>query len=338
MKEYKIEVVNKNTESAIIHLSAKLLENKIVDAILLPAKAGKNSVFPTLIREVKKLSVFTLEKKMLFNSAKTLSNIMRSITDKKIAAFLRPCEIRATVELMKLKMVNKDNVFIIGMDCEGTYVEEGLRLSCRVCENHNPENFNLKISTIGINTEEEIFISTEENIAEVLNLSPQKEPPKREVDLMQLAEKCKNENTQLTNNLVEKFSIITSFLEEFSSCIKCYNCRRICPICYCKQCIFETDIFEHNFSYYEKQLEKKGAIKVPSEVVMFHLTRLNHMVLSCISCGMCSSVCPQKLPCFELFHLVGKRVQSIFNYLPGKNPEDELPLSTFREDEFKEIT
>lgn len=338
MKEYKIEVVDKNTKSAIIHLSSKLLENKIADAILLPAKTGKNSVFPTLIREVKKLSVFTLERKMLFNSAKLLSNITRAITDKKIAALLRPCEIRATVELMKLKMVNKDNVFIIGMDCEGTYTEEGLRLSCQVCENHNPENFNLIIKTIGVNTEEEIFISTEEKIAEVLNLSPQKEPPKREADLMQLTEKSKKENTQLMNNLVEKFSTITSFLEEFSSCIKCYNCRRICPICYCKQCIFETDIFEHNFSYYAKQLEKKGAIKVPSEVVMFHLTRLNHMALSCISCGMCSSVCPQKLPCFELFHLVGKRVQSIFNYVPGKNIEDELPISTFREDEFKEIT
>ncbi len=337
MKEYKIEVVNKNTESAIIHLLSKLLENKIVSAVLLPAKAGKNSVLPTLIREIK-LGAFTLEKKMLFNSAKLLSNITRSITDKKIAAFLRPCEIRAVVELMKLKMINKDNVFIIGMDCEGTQSEDELRLSCQVCENHFPENFNIRISLVGINTEEEIFISCEENIAETLNLFPQKEPTKREETLQELTEKCKQENIRIISNLGEKFSTITSFREEFSSCIKCYNCRRICPICYCKQCIFETDIFEHNFSYYAKQLEKKGAIKIPAEKVMFHLTRLNHMALSCISCGMCSSVCPQKLPVFELFHLVGKRVQSIFNYVPGKNMKDELPISTFREDEFKEIT
>ena len=36
------------------------------------------------------------------------------------------------------------------------------------------------------------------------------------------------------------------FLEMISSlCINCHNCRAVCPICYCKQCVFEGEVFKY---------------------------------------------------------------------------------------------
>jgi formate dehydrogenase subunit beta len=71
--------------------------------------------------------------------------------------------------------------------------------------------------------------------------------------------------------------------------------------------------------------------------MLFHLTRLNHMGLSCIGCGMCTSCCPAELPVGLVFRAIGQQVQSVFDYEPGRSVEEPLPLVTFREDEWMEV-
>ncbi|MBT9163768.1 MAG: hypothetical protein DDT24_00688 [Chloroflexi bacterium] len=39
----------------------------------------------------------------------------------------------------------------------------------------------------------------------------------------------------------------------------------------------------------------------------------------------------------RLFRLVGLRVQRLFDYLPGRSLDDELPLTAYREEEFDEL-
>ncbi len=69
----------------------------------------------------------------------------------------------------------------------------------------------------------------------------------------------------------------------------------------------------------------------------FHLTRLNHMALSCIGCGMCSEACPAELPVGMVFRAIGQRLQAAFDYAPGRSLEDPLPLITFKADEWTEL-
>ena len=71
--------------------------------------------------------------------------------------------------------------------------------------------------------------------------------------------------------------------------------------------------------------------------MLFHLTRLNHMVLSCVGCGMCSEACPAELPVGIVFRTTGQRVQTCFEYQPGRNLEEPLPLVTFQADEWTEV-
>ena len=79
------------------------------------------------------------------------------------------------------------------------------------------------------------------------------------------------------------------------------------------------------FCYYD-WAERQGALRMPTETLLYHLTRLNHMVASCVGCGLCESACPSKIPLTTIFRAVGDGVQEMLDYVPGRSLEDELPL------------
>jgi formate dehydrogenase subunit beta len=76
-------------------------------------------------------------------------------------------------------------------------------------------------------------------------------------------------------------------------------------------------------------------VRLPADTLLFHLTRLNHMVTSCMGCGLCESACPSDLPVARVFQAVGEKVQAIFDYVPGRDEDEQIPISTFREDELE---
>jgi formate dehydrogenase subunit beta len=73
------------------------------------------------------------------------------------------------------------------------------------------------------------------------------------------------------------------------------------------------------------------------DTLLFHMTRLNHMSTSCISCGMCTSACPSDIPVGIIFSAIGEQVQAEFEYVPGRDVAESLPLITFQPDEWTEI-
>jgi formate dehydrogenase subunit beta len=52
---------------------------------------------------------------------------------------------------------------------------------------------------------------------------------------------------------------------------------------------------------------------------------------------MCTQACPAELPVGTVFRAIGQRVQDVFDYLPGRDAEEPLPLITFKADEWTEI-
>jgi formate dehydrogenase subunit beta len=83
--------------------------------------------------------------------------------------------------------------------------------------------------------------------------------------------------------------------------------------------------------------DRKGAVKIPTDTVFFHLTRMAHMAASCVGCGQCSNACPNDIPVMELFRTVAHGVQKSFEYEPGRDVQEAPPLAVFREDEFGEV-
>jgi formate dehydrogenase subunit beta len=123
----------------------------------------------------------------------------------------------------------------------------------------------------------------------------------------------------------------------FGNCINCYNCRVACPVCYCKECVFVTDVFNHEPSQYLQWAGRQGVLKLPTDTLFYHLTRLAHMSTACVGCGQCSNACPNEIPVMEVFRTVSRYTQQAFGYEAGRSLEEAPPLSLFKESEFPEV-
>jgi ferredoxin len=104
------------------------------------------------------------------------------------------------------------------------------------------------------------------------------------------------------------------WMREFEKCIKCYGCRDICPMCFCKECSLESN-----------ELIRTGDI--PPEMPVFHLTRAVHMAGRCIDCGLCNEACPADIPLRTLYKKVADIIDEEFHYRPGYVADQKSPLN-----------
>lgn len=103
------------------------------------------------------------------------------------------------------------------------------------------------------------------------------------------------------------------WMEAFSRCVKCYGCKYVCPVCFCKECSLECD-----------DLIRTGDI--PPEIPVFHLTRAVHMAGRCIDCGLCSEACPADIPLRTLYKKVADIMDQEFDYRTGYT-DQKSPLN-----------
>ena len=112
---------------------------------------------------------------------------------------------------------------------------------------------------------------------------------------------------------------------------------KVCPACYCHVCFFETGGSEHDLDYYETELEKAGYVNVLPDTLFFQLVRLFHVSASCTACGQCADVCPANIPLWAISLRSGEAVQKAFDYVPGKDIEEGIPITSFQPEEFAGI-
>ncbi len=93
------------------------------------------------------------------------------------------------------------------------------------------------------------------------------------------------------------------WLESFNRCIKCYGCRDVCPMCFCKECSLE-----------HPDLMSTG--KIPPDNI-FQLVRAIHMAGRCIDCGLCEENCPAGIPLRVLYKKGNALVKELFGYETG---------------------
>jgi formate dehydrogenase (coenzyme F420) beta subunit len=109
-KTATIEVKERNPITSLQGFLKTLLEKTEIDAILVAQHLPmKSSVMPTLVTDPEKLEgADPFAPAFPFNASKVLSRLTRKSGGGKLAAVLRPCEIRAFIELVKLKQGSID--------------------------------------------------------------------------------------------------------------------------------------------------------------------------------------------------------------------------------------
>jgi len=378
----KIIVNDADPALAVREVLRKLLADQSIAAILVQRHSpGGGAVMPALIVDPELLNeADPLAPAFPLNAARLLGRLTRGQSQGMIAAVMRPCEIRAFVELAKLNQGSMDNVLLIGIDCPGaftnrdyhvystafgarqvskeflkTFLPGGLQIpeaegamplarACRACEHPVAQAADCMIGLFGADPGKCITLvsQTPKGQAVISRMGlPEVETGMADNRTSALSAaitervRCRDamfKETQAATDSLEKLG------EYLSGCVNCYNCRVACPVCYCRECVFVTDVFDHDPWQFMSWAKKKGALKLPSDTLFFHLTRLAHMSTACIGCGQCSNACPNDVPVMELFRMTAAGVQDAFDYQAGRNPEEPPPLSVFQEHEFAEVT
>ena len=122
----------------------------------------------------------------------------------KRAVVCKGCDAKAVVVLCKESQINREDVVVIGISCEG--VGDPLLGKCEFCDVRTPKNCDMVVGP------------------EVAPLSKEKQFE----DVEQLEGKDAADRWEF-------------WRDQFSRCIKCYACRQACPLCYCTQCIVERN-------------------------------------------------------------------------------------------------
>jgi len=362
----KVLRLNMGAGNGIVEFLRYLLKNDKVGGIFTLTETNENHSYSyALITDADELdTAVPLAPIMPVNAGQVLSSL--TPTKKPIAAVLKPCEYRAFIELVKRERGSLENILIISYTCSGVFplktiidgekeklisdyfktvgngdISEMVRPTCKACEYFVPVNADITISLIGeknLDSECRLFLNTER--ARGFADGFEGDISEADIDapvIETLLAKRKEEKEKLFQQIGLKKNGLNDLIHIFGKCVGCHGCSHVCPICYCVLCDFESFNYDYEVSLYEKELSQKGALRLPPDTVFFHIGRIVHMSFSCVGCGLCTDICPADIPVSSIFMKTGEETAAIFDYVPGRDTEEAIPVAVFKEEELSEF-
>ena len=262
----------------------------------------------------------------------------------RIILLMRPCEIRAYMELIKLNQIERESITAVSIDCFGAVSAkdapegmpsdaEGLkdyfkdpgkmRWACQVCRERRGV-----VGDAGVRIAKDgsfwVTPYTEKGDSFLALFAGDTEEASPDMLLPESPKPGK-----FATNMAE-------FEKDFSKCILCRNCKAMCPVCYCIDCVFNGDEYLPKGDALLNKVFRSGSTEMPQGKELFHMIRMYHVSQVCVGCGACEEACPQGIPLTKYFKGTSERLQGVFQYMSGRSFDEDIPYLTFLEEELKD--
>ena len=311
-----------NIETQLRELAKKLLEEKKVDLVIgyekgtLPLRSR-----PVFIREAADTD------KLVWNSSceNNLAGYLKTAKGK-VAIVAKGCDSRSIVGLLTEKQIEKENIFVIGVPCEG------------IIDRKNIEDLALR---------GEVLESSETDGQITLKGDGFDEKVEKDKLLSKSCKRCKHRNPVISDELVgqeaaeldvDEYAEVKEFESksaderweyfsgQVSNCIRCYACRNACPSCYCPVCFVDQGLP----GWFSKTPH-------PSDTLIFHIMRAMHTTGRCVDCGACSRACPMNVDIRQLTKKAEKNIKESYDHEVGISVDEPPPLAAFKPDDPQEF-
>ena len=271
-------------------------------------------------------SVEELEKDFVYDwfCGANLSKYLIQIAKKegKTAVFLKPCDSYSFNQLVKEHRVNRENVYVIAVECLAKLDIEKMKAQ-GVSSVADVEVVEKKVSVtdlygdVTVLNKPDVVLTKCATCNKTHQVKDEEvilhERPAREVD--RFAEVAKLE--AMTEN--ERFAF---WRDQLSKCIRCNACRNVCPACSCVKCVFDNPASGISAKANDDKFEEQ----------LFHVIRAFHVAGRCTDCGECSRVCPQNIPLHLLNRKFIKDIDAFYGeYQAGETSEGKTPLTSYTE-------
>ncbi len=312
-------------ESEMKQLAIRLLTDKTVDKIIGYQQCSSTKETTPLITNNPDLA-----SNLVWNSLCDI-NLARYVdrTDKKskIGIIAKGCVSRALVQLIYEKQLDRNNLYIIGLNCGGMVDRRRIENEVGNKEILKWEEKEKEVIVKGKGFEKS-FIKTEYMnylckackfpVPPVYDELIGGDEPKEAIDqnyedIAELESKSPDEKWEY-------------FTDVMKNCIRCYACRQACPLCYCVECFVD-----------QSQPVWFGKSTELSDTMIFHLVRTMHLTGRCVGCGDCNTVCPVGIDLIPLTRKLEKIIKDRFNFDVGLDLEKVPPLSDYRMDDQEEF-
>jgi ferredoxin len=301
------------TVAALRKTAADLLGKKSVDLVIGYGRSSGGDTIPLFVRRVEEAQRLEWDQHCTYNLVRYLTDrevvgpvgIDRPAADRdkdaaegKVALVVKGCDLKSLVVLLSEGQVRRDRLTVIGVPCRGIK-DGGLLAKCESCP---PVVYNPREELCDLVVGELVYAKADK--------------PARE-DRFQDIEEIEALERSARRELWDGY---------FSRCLRCYACRNICPLCYCKECVFDQN---------DPRWVSPAAGVAANRA--FHLIRAYHLAGRCVDCGECERACPVGIPLRRINRKAARVVEESFHFQPGLDPKAKSPLVLFSSEDPEEF-